>query len=120
MGKKSIRLKMLIGFFFPCIFVILLGGITYKKASDAIMNNYEIAMKNTVDKTAEYYELMIDNLSIKINQIAINNTIRNYYRGTFSENGLEEKTQFNSIMIMQKYKNIVMLHKNISILLYNI
>lgn len=61
-GKKrdyrfGIRQKLIFGFGIPVIFIVILGIISYTKASQGLISNYEQATKNTIDMATEYMNL---------------------------------------------------------------
>lgn len=96
-GIYSIRGKLIISYMIPVILIVVLGTISYRKAAETIISNYEISMENTIQKTSEYYGLMMDTLATGCNQIAIGNTLRSYYRGAYADKPLEEKRNFQEI-----------------------
>lgn len=95
--KKSIRTKLIMGFIIPCALLICLGVVSYYMAEKAIILSYEEAMENTLQKTGEYYDLLLSNLEIRANQIVLDETVKSYYRGEYANEPLEEKTQFASL-----------------------
>lgn len=96
-GLCSIRGKLIISYLIPIILIIVLGTISYTKAAETIITNYEISMENTIEKTAEYYELMMNTIATGCNQIAIDNTLRSYYRGAYEGEPLQEKKNFQEM-----------------------
>ena len=95
--KGSIRTKLIVGFMVPCMFIIVLGSLAYGLAENAIISNYENAMENTLKKTAEYYDLLLSNLEIRANQIVLEESVKNYYRGEYANDPLEEQSQFRTL-----------------------
>lgn len=93
----SIRGKLIISYLIPILLIIVLGTISYKKAADTIITNYEISMENTIEKTAEYYGLMMNTIATGCNQIAIDSTLRSYYRGAYKDEPLQEKKVFQEM-----------------------
>lgn len=96
-GLRSIRSKLIISYLIPIVLIIVLGTISYQRAADTIIKNYEISMENTSQKTAEYFDLMMKTVATNCNQIAIDNTLRSYYRGSYQDEPLEEKKNFQEI-----------------------
>lgn len=93
----SIRGKLIVSYLIPITFIVVLGIISYQKAADTIIANYEMSMENTIEKTAEYYELMMNTIATNCNQIAIDNSLRSYYRGAYKDDPLQEKKNFREI-----------------------
>lgn len=92
---KSIKLKLILSFCIPIILLIVLGLITYSKASDVIINNYKISATQTIEANGNYLELVFNNLEAKSNQIASNGNITKYYGGGFTKNSKEEYEAYN-------------------------
>lgn len=93
----SIRGKLLVSYLIPIILIVILGIISYRRAAGTIIANYEMSMENTIEKTAEYYGLMMNNIAGTCNQIAINNSLRSYYRGAYKDDPLQEKKNFREL-----------------------
>ncbi len=95
--KGSIRTKLIAGFVVPCILLIVLGLLSYRMAENAIISSYEKSMENTLQKTSEYYDLLLSNLEIRANQIVLDESVKNYYRGEYAKDPLEEQSQFRTL-----------------------
>lgn len=93
----SIRIKLSVGFLLPCMLLIVLGTLSYQLAQKAIISNYEKSMENTLRKTAEYYDLLLSNLEIRANQIVLDEAVKNYYRGEYAKEPLEEQSRFRTL-----------------------
>lgn len=93
----SIRTKLVISYVIPILLIILLGVISYQKAAESIISSYETNMENTAVKTAEYYELMMDTIATSCNRIAVDTSVRTYYRGGYRDEPLAEKKAFQEI-----------------------
>lgn len=52
----NIKLQLLVGFAIPVIFVILVGVISYNKAEEGMITNYEISAQNTIDTEMDYLD----------------------------------------------------------------
>ncbi len=90
----SIRGKLAVSYLIPIVLIVALGIISYRRAAGTIIANYEVSMETAIRKTSEYYELMMDTIAVNCNQIAINNTLRAYYRGAYRGEPLQEKKNF--------------------------
>lgn len=95
--KGSIKTKLVMGFIVPCLHIIILGAVSYVLAQNAIISSYEKTMENTMQKTSEYYDLLLSNLSIRADQIALDDVVKHYYRGAYADDPLEEKKQFQKL-----------------------
>lgn len=79
----SIRGKLAVSYLILIVLIVALGIISYRRAAGTIIANYEVSMETAIRKTSEYYELMMDTIAVNCSQIAINNTLRAYYRGAY-------------------------------------
>ncbi len=96
-GKK-IRTKLIGAFLIPVVLIIILGVLSTAKASEAIVNNYEEALRNTIRKTADYYDILLQNVNTKSKELANDNTIRSYYDGTYADDKSRESDIYNQVM----------------------
>lgn len=93
----SIRTKLLLGFLVPCVLIIVSGTLSYQLAEHAVIQSYQQSMENTIQKTAEYYDLLVSNLSIRANQIVLDNSVKSYYRGEYAKEPLQERKVFQTM-----------------------
>lgn len=93
----SIRTKLLLGFLVPCILIIISGTLSYQLAEYAVIQSYQKSMENTIQKTTEYYDLLVSNLSIRTNQIVLDNSVKSYYRGEYAKEPLQEGKVFQTL-----------------------
>ena len=94
---RSIRGKLAVSYLIPIVLIVVLGIISYQRAAETIIKNYEVFMETAIQKTAEYYGLMMDTVAVNCNQIAIDNSLRAYYRGAYGNEPLQEKKKFLEI-----------------------
>ena len=95
-GKKilsviigSIRIKLILCFLVPVLFIIILGIGAYKSSSKAIIKTFTDATVSSIEKTGEYYDLILKNIEDKAVSFAVDAQIRDYYAGKYSKNALE-------------------------------
>lgn len=91
----SINFKLISAFLIPIVFIILLGIVSYQKASKGMIENYENAGKVSIDMMSEYYDLGLENIAGKAVQLISDDTIQKYYSGYYSGNLIEEKGRQN-------------------------
>ncbi|MBS5932325.1 MAG: methyl-accepting chemotaxis protein [Clostridiales bacterium] len=77
--KSSIGFKLIVGFLVPVLFVIALGVISYRKASDGIITNYENASKQTLDLTTQYIEFGLNSIESAAIQFEFEDTTTKYF-----------------------------------------
>ncbi|MDF2483934.1 MAG: hypothetical protein K0R46_102, partial [Herbinix sp.] len=93
---KSIKTKLMVSFSIPIALIIVLGVVTYSKASGVIIDNYKKSAIQTIDANGNYLELIFNNLEAKSNQIISNGNITKYYGGVYEKNSKEEYDAYDS------------------------
>lgn len=112
---SSLRFKMTLAFFIPVLMVIGLGIMSYSGASTALISSFEASTTSTIKSTADYFELIISNLSTASYDTVTSMTSRNYYGKLYKYDAYEEgivakalKTEIESRKTGNKFiKNIV-------------
>lgn len=89
----SIRLKLILVFLVPVVFLISLGVICYRLASQGLIDNYETNGRVSINMMSEYYELGLDNLAGKAIQLVSDDTVQKYYSRYYSSNPAEEASR---------------------------
>jgi methyl-accepting chemotaxis protein len=74
---RQLRTKLIAGFLVPVLFIIILGSVSYKQASKAIIANYENSIDQTMTMTNQYISLVI-------------NTVRSNYKSYLSDDDLSK------------------------------
>lgn len=92
-NTRSIKTKLIGAFVIPIIFIIILGIVSYKKASDGMIENFENSSKVSIEMIGEYYELGLRNISSKAVNLAQDEVVRGYYSQLFAKNPAEEAMQ---------------------------
>ena len=72
---RRLSTKLITSFLVPVICIILLGVISYQRASAAIISNYENSLQDTMTMTNQYLTLLID-------------TVRSNYKSYLSDTDL--------------------------------
>ncbi len=88
----------------PVFFIIVLGLISYTKASEALTDNYENAAMRTVESTGQYLDLGIKGVYAEIIKLTTDEDFVNYYTGA-SKNGKEEEDTYK--ILYKRYAKIV-------------
>lgn len=87
----SIRIKLTLFFLIPVIFIILLGITAYTNSSKAIINTFTEATVNSINKTTEYFGVIMQNAEDKSLQLAYDGLIKQYYSGNLAADKKEEE-----------------------------
>ncbi len=115
---RKIQFRLVISFLVPVVCIIVLGTVSYQKASSAIMNNYRTSTEQTANMMQQYLSLIItsekDTFKFYVNE----EDLISYYQGFFS--GIEKASVMNtyldevrtSILNDPKVKSIYFLSDN--------
>ncbi|MCM1466962.1 MAG: methyl-accepting chemotaxis protein [Alistipes sp.] len=94
---NTIKFKLICGFIIPLILIIILGVVSYRTASQAIISSYEESTESTIIKTADYYNLMFTNLESVSREMISNTEAKNYYSGMYKSDVTAEGTAYTTI-----------------------
>lgn len=84
-GAKLLAISMV-----PVAFIVLLGILSYQKASKAIVSSYETATYNTIKKTGEYYGLMLKTVEQTSLSIYNDENVIKYFSGSYKTKPTDE------------------------------
>lgn len=85
---QSITLRLLISFLVPIIGIIVLGLVSYQKASKAIVKEYTNSVGQTTDMLQQYITMVISTEIDNYNSYFVDKDIKAYFSGNLDE--LEE------------------------------
>lgn len=105
-GLHGIQVKLTAAFFIPIVLIVLLGIITYQKASGGLVENYREAARSSVKMMAEYLDFGFDSVKSKANVLCSYDSLKNYYSGKYKEDWLEETIQLKEIQNLI-YSNVL-------------
>lgn len=101
---NTIKFKLICGFVIPLVLIIVLGIVSYQTASKAIISSYEESTGSTIIKTADYYDLMFNNIESASREMISNTEAKNYYSKMYKSDIAAEGTAYNTIG--QYYRSI--------------
>lgn len=81
----SIRYKLFGAFMVPVLLMIILGAVSYRRATYGIKTNYENAMHSTITMITRYFDAVGEAVEAKDIQLTRNKTIQNYFSGKYDE-----------------------------------
>lgn len=108
----SIRLKLFLAFMILVVLLIVLGMISYKKASFGIVSNYEATMNSDLNMMERYFQTVGASAEAKNVQLACNDTLAKYYGKYWSNDTVsqgEKEQELDSLIYAT-----AMTEKNIS------
>lgn len=98
---NGISLKLILAFMIPVCCIIILGVVSYTKASTGIIQNYESSIMQTLDMTGQYYTFAFDSFKSDLEVFYQDKELQDYYMNKLSVNPAKEKqiykTKFDSI-----------------------
>lgn len=78
-NPRGILTKMIIGFLIPILLIIFLGSISFRNASEALAANYKKSATETMDAIGLYFNLTLDNIAAKSQEIVNDSKVVTYY-----------------------------------------
>lgn len=81
---RSIRFRLTIAFIIPVICIIVLGYVSYVKASDAIVNSYRTSTEQTADMLQQYISLIVTSEKDEFKTYLNEEEMKNYINGLYS------------------------------------
>lgn len=93
----GIRTRLIGAFLIPVLLIFLLGTISTRRASEAIVENYKQSTVTMVEKTGEYYGLLMQFTRTKLMEIASDNDIKSYYGGVYEGNNTKESDLHSAV-----------------------
>lgn len=79
--KFGIFQELILGFAIPVILIVFLGIISYLKASEGLIANYEQATKNSFELAASYLEYVVESTDAISQQYISDNDMQYFTRG---------------------------------------
>ncbi len=87
-GRKgiSIRIQLLAGFIIPILFVVLVGTISYQKASEGLTRNYEESSDSALSMTISSFDESMKSVTSILMELSQDTNVRSYSLGGYSDN----------------------------------
>lgn len=104
---RSIRVKLIVVFLIPIVFIVILGLSAYVKSANTVVETYKKSTIDLVDSTASYFAVIMDNLQGKATQLSIDNDAKEYYHGTDTEYKTEDEKTRAENKLIDKYRKAV-------------
>jgi methyl-accepting chemotaxis protein len=82
-------MKLILSFLISVSFVIIIGSVSYNKASKAIIENYDASCQQAIDMTGEYISFGLESAESTAMQYSIDTKIQNYLYGIYNEDPVE-------------------------------
>ncbi len=82
----SIKFQLFTGFLLPILCVVLVGVVSYKKAEEGMIANYETSAMNTIEKQVEYIDFGLSLIRADALQVKLDTDLQNMIGGTYDNN----------------------------------
>lgn len=96
-SSKKIQIKLIGVFLIPVGFIILLGVISFLKASDALVNNYKTSTSSNMNNMAGYIDLGLQMVSDKSILLNSNSILKNYYSGNYKDDLYGDQKKYKEL-----------------------
>lgn len=96
-GIRSIRMKLIGSFFIPVLLIIVLGVVSYSKASEGIIANYESANLTSVNMIGRYFSLEMQNIVSRVAEVCVDDDLKQYYSGALQDKPVDEITAVDNL-----------------------
>ncbi len=78
---RRIRFKLIAAFLIPILFIIILGLVSYQKASGQIVASYETSVDQTMGMMNQYLSLAFDTVQTKYKEYLADDDLKQFYKG---------------------------------------
>lgn len=93
----KIRTKILLGFAIPIILMALFGIVSYKKSSNAFIENYEKSSTDTLNAIRDYLALGMTSVSEKSAELINSSSVSDYYNSRSDLSLSEKNKRYNAV-----------------------
>lgn len=115
--RFGISQKLIIAFIVPVAFIIALGVISYQRASEGLVSNYEEASDNTMKMATSYMEYVVEYVNSLSMQYVGDNDISYYVRGMSHTDEQDQKSFVSDLSNeFSKKKNLERFTQNVHII----
>ncbi|WP_455715487.1 methyl-accepting chemotaxis protein [Anaerosporobacter sp.] len=94
---NSVKVKLIAAFFIPVLCIVMLGMVTYQKASKGLIINFESSSLGTIRMMSDYFQVGFETAMSKATQININESVKSYYSGGYKGNTVEELSVYRLV-----------------------
>lgn len=94
---RKIRFRLIASFMVPVAFIILLGILSFTKASDGITNNYEKSTSQALNMAGKYLEFGFESIKVTANQYVSDDSFTKYFGGYYKWDKIQHSTKWNEI-----------------------
>lgn len=81
---RSIQFKLIASFLVPVICIVVLGVVSYQKASSAVTRSYTSSVEQTMGMMGDYLTLAVDTVQNTYKSYLNDDSMKSYFMGTLS------------------------------------
>ncbi len=81
---RSIQFKLIASFLVPVICIVILGVVSYQKASSAVTRSYTSSVEQTMGMMGDYLTLAVDTVQNTYKSYLNDDSMKSYFMGTLS------------------------------------
>lgn len=100
-NMKGIKLKLITSFMLPVCFLIILGIVSYTKASNGIISNYEKSISQALTTTSDYFTFAFSSIQYDLTEYISDGEVTTYTKGAY--NSTPVKKDEVSIATLKKF-----------------
>jgi methyl-accepting chemotaxis protein len=112
--KGGIVVQLIVSFMIPVGFVIIIGAVSYNKASESIIQNYKNSSLQSIKMTSEYLRFGFESVEATGTQYINDKNMKQYFNGRFSSDSLK------STEVMQDIKKALLAKRISDVFIENI
>lgn len=108
-----IRIQLIIGFLIPVVFIVMVGSISYLRASDALVESYRTSSMNALEMTVTSLDDNLKAIQSNISELTQDATVKSYGLGGFSSDSAKEsaaKKSVSTTMLVKQTTNPMILN----------
>ncbi|CUH92787.1 methyl-accepting chemotaxis protein [Herbinix luporum] len=87
---RKIRFRLIASFMVPVAFILLLGVLSFSRASDGITSNYEKSTTQALNMAGKYLDFGFETVMATANQFINDDTLNKYLEGYYKEDRIEQ------------------------------
>ena len=80
---RQIKIKLIASFLVPVVFIIILGTVSYNKASEQIISSYETSANQTMQMMNEYLSLSFDTVQSSYKEYMNDDELQKFFKGLY-------------------------------------
>ena len=93
----TIRVKLILSFLIPILFILILGIVSFNKAATGIRSSYENSTEQTIHMTSSYLELGIKAIEAVATQYVGEDVKQKYVIGYYNDDKVKNTSIYNSM-----------------------